>query len=159
MYAGMSGSVAGLLSTFEYTSLLVCFIGGRVIFKETQKPIQYVGCFITVVSMILITISEKLTELLSTQDTKPGINNDGDVEKINMEIIYISILLHCFTGIMFGTFQIMIKYANFYFKVSEYEFIIVVMTLSSAIGATIFMIAAPDISEIFSTKLFTKNYL
>ena len=109
--------------------------------------------------MILITISEKLTELLSTQDTKPGINNDGDVEKINMEIIYISILLHCFTGIMFGTFQIMIKYANFYFKVSEYEFIIVVMTISSAIGAIIFMIAAPDLSEIFSAKLFTNNYL
>ena len=52
-YSGKSGVSPGLSSIFWYISIIICFLMGRYLFAERQKAIQYVGCIITVGSMVL----------------------------------------------------------------------------------------------------------
>jgi len=102
-------------------------------------------------------------EETDTADIAEDENQEGEDEElsadINMKFVYISIIFHCVTGIMYGAMSICIKYAVHFYSVNHNEFVILSMLFGSILGIFVGLSMGPHLSQLFSQKVFQVNYL
>jgi len=75
-----------------------------------------------------------------------------------MKFVYISIIIHSVTGIMFGAMNICIKYAVHFYHVNHNQFVILSMLFGSILGIFVGLFMSPQLSQLFSRKVFQINY-
>jgi len=147
------------LGSLVYISVIIVFIASWYLFNETQKVVQYIGCLITIIAMVAISLSNHVDSAYIDNQSPETINYQVQKGDLNLEYFYISIALFLTKGVVASMFTLSVKYASYYYRLPEYEFMLLSRSLGCGFAAISALFIVSDFSLLTPTNIFKLNYL